>query len=757
MIKAALKYAALKIPVFPCGSNKRPLTQPERDEKGEPIVGTGGFYKATCDKEQIKKWWTEHPKAMIGYPTGMLSGIDVLDLDVDAEKGKNGLAEIPDWEERSLVIVRTPRGGAHLLYKATGLINCTTDEIAKGVDTRGKGGYAILPPSANGSGPYSFFKGSEKDIAALSTFPEDLATKLTPRTELRVSGETSKGDMELIALALEVIPNIDLSWEEWNRIGLAVWAATEGDGFEIFDKWSQKSLKYDGNETKQRWNHYFDSPPSQIGAGSLYYLANETSSSWDLPYREKHPDSMPPGDLERMNDKYSVVLDGGKVSVLMFEKNVEQIGRYRHERNVPMFLSFDDFRNLHCNRSVKVWDKDKKKDIHVPLGSWWLKHIRRRQYDGLVFEPSGESVIGGRLNLWRGWGIKPVQGDWSLMRQHIKDALASGNDGTLNYILNWLAWGVQNPNRRAEVALVFKGPRGSGKGTLGNAMCRIFGQHGVHISNANHLTGFNAHLRDACFLFADEAYWPGDKSAEGDLKRLITEPELFIRAMRRDGVMVDNMLHVMMASNEDWIIPAGEHERRFAVFLVNSVYLQKESWFDPLYNQLDHGGYGAMLYDLLAMDLSSWHPRQIPASGKNGELLNQQSRSLDPFDAWWVELLESGTLEGGDPGAPNMAVSNEYLKDGFQRVRGLYDQARTIEPRLKSRNDHLLGHYLTGRGCNNKVRVMRRRGWTFPPLAKLRKDWEARYPGWPWRDLELQDWIVQEEPETAADREKAKI
>ena len=61
----------------------------------------------------------------------------------------------------------------------------------------------------------------------------------------------------------------------------------------------------------------------------------------------------------------------------------------------------------------------------------------------------------------------------------------------------------------------------------------------THISSVDHLAGrFNAHLRDACLLFADEAYWPGDRSDEGTLKRLITEPTLFIEAKGRDGVTV---------------------------------------------------------------------------------------------------------------------------------------------------------------------------------------------------------------------------
>jgi hypothetical protein len=40
-----------------------------------------------------------------------------------------------------------------------------------------------------------------------------------------------------------------------------------------------------------------------------------------------------------------------------------------------------------------------------------------------------------------------------------------------------LAWTVQHPAEQAEVALVFLGEIGTGKGTLGKAMCRIFGQH----------------------------------------------------------------------------------------------------------------------------------------------------------------------------------------------------------------------------------------------------------------------------------------
>lgn len=446
--------------------------------------------------------------------------------------------------------------------------------------------------------------------------------------------------------------------------------------------------------------------------------------------------------VEEFNARYCVVQDGSRVRVLHFELH-DQGG---HSRLIPTFLHFAEFKNKYCNRIVKTTDGDL-----IAAGAFWLTHPNRRQYDGLTFQPNGPNVIKGKLNLWQGWKIKPAPGDWTLMRAHIFEVLCAGDEESFQYLICWLAWCVQHPDRRAEVAAVFKGRRGTGKGTLGNAMCKIFGQHGIHISNADHLTGrFNNHMRDACFLFADEAYFPGTLSAEGDLKRKISEPTLFIESKGRDGVEVPNMLHVMLASNEAWIVPAGEGERRFVQFDVSDIHMQNNEWFGPLFKQLDEGGLAAMLHDLLNHPLDDWHPRQLPA---NTNLLQQQKMSLRPLDAWFVELLESGVLVGCDPEQPNRARSGKYLKliDGDEEfaktitANGLFDDARIIEPRLRAHtNSNAFGDYLRDWGCTNDKRVCRERGWTFPKLSELRAKWQLIYPNWQWRNPDLTDWQPEE-------------
>ena len=89
-------------------------------------------------------------------------------------------------------------------------------------------------------------------------------------------------DPAAVASALSVIPNDNLSWADWNRIGMATWAATGGSevGREAFAEWSAKASKNDPDATESRWQHYKTSPPTRIGFGTLVYLARKHSPGW---------------------------------------------------------------------------------------------------------------------------------------------------------------------------------------------------------------------------------------------------------------------------------------------------------------------------------------------------------------------------------------------------------------------------------------------------------------------------------------------
>ena len=142
----------------------------------------------------------------------------------------------------------------------------------------------------------------------------------------------------------------------------------------------------------------------------------------------------------------------------------------------------------------------------------WLRHADRRQFiHGVAFDPKNK-VGPGVLNLWEGYAIKPAPGDWSLMQSHIHTIICDGDPVRIDYLTGWMARMLQHPAEQGEVAVVMKGGEGTGKGTLAKALKHIIGHHALAIANGKHLVGsFNSHLRDVIFLFADEAFFAGDR------------------------------------------------------------------------------------------------------------------------------------------------------------------------------------------------------------------------------------------------------
>lgn len=142
-------------------------------------------------------------------------------------------------------------------------------------------------------------------------------------------------------------------------------------------------------------------------------------------------------------------------------------------------------------------------------------------------------------------------------------------------------------------------------------------------------------------LFGDEAFFAGDKQHEGVLKGLITEPFLPIEGKFQNVVIVANMLHVILASNADWVIPASRDERRYAVFDVPDTRRGDLRYFAAIDKQMTEGGMAAMLHDLLARDIADFEVRQAP---QTEALLVQKTLSLSSLERWWLAVLERGFL-----------------------------------------------------------------------------------------------------------------
>ena len=185
-----------------------------------------------------------------------------------------------------------------------------------------------------------------------------------------------------------------------------------------------------------------------------------------------------------------------------------------------------------------------------------------------------------------------------------------------------------------------------------------------------------------CFVFLDEAIWPGDKAAEGTLKRIVTEPTQTIEAKGFDAGEAVNRLSIMMASNEDWVCPASNDERRFAVFNVSDTRRKDRAYFAALIEEIKSSGTEAFFADMLAMELGDWHPRDdVPETER---LAMQKQESAGPETQWLWNILEEGMLPDAmhsytDHEAPDMARSQalfQNCKHSDQRLRYGFNAAK---------------------------------------------------------------------------------
>jgi hypothetical protein len=393
--------------------------------------------------------------------------------------------------------------------------------------------------------------------------------------------------------------------------------------------------------------------------------------------------------ITEFNNKYFVLNENGK-AIIYAPKQDPILNRRFFER-----LTFVDLDRLYSNRVVKVGEKYGA-PVFNPVADVWLRHRNRKQFiGGVVFDPSTRKHDPDILNLWSGFAVKPQPGSWEALKHHVCTAICRNDPEIFDYLLDWIADLLQNPGKQGEVCVVLCGPEGTGKGILARALKYLLGQHGLAISNSKHLTGnFNAHLRDCVFLFADEAFFAGDKAHIGVLKSLVTEPYLTIEGKYQNAVQVPNFLHIMMASNETWVVPASLRSRRWLVLDVDDIHANDHDYFGAIQAELEHGGYEAMLHELLERPRVG-NLRKIPITAA---LQTQRKLSLATTERWWFDCLFRGYVFRSKLGLENYfsqwheAIATDLLVDSYAEYCRAHHEWHPLSRELLGRWLHAMNY-----------------------------------------------------------------
>lgn len=715
-LEHALKLAELGFWVFPIvNGKKKPMHK--------------GWQELATRKEKAIRYWFGGGDCNIGIYTGKFGdGEALLVVDVDNKGEKRGDSELLRLELEGFDLPetythRTPSGGRHLVYRVERPVKQGANVLGHGLDIRSRGGYIVGAGSRTDQGEYTAEirevlsapvwlvercgRGRDRDERREPALQSDISVEraverakhyLLNEAPLAIEGQggdetTYKVAARVKDLGVNLGDCIVLLWNHWNQRCSPPWSEED-----LLQK--VKNAYAYGTEPVGTAAPEADFPPIEESKHSA--APNEAPAA-------QHP-------YDKLNDEYAFVLAGGGAHVLW--ETTDQNGKYKLEH-----LALGAFNAKFANRKMVVGKKAQ------PLSNLWLEWKGRREYDGLVFMPE-QKAPARFYNLWRGFAVEPAdkveQNDaLDAFLAHARDNVCRGDGILFRWLIGYVAHLVQRPWEKPLVALVFRGGKGVGKNAFIERVGALLGGHFLLTSNRRYLIGnFNGHLEN-CLLFAlDEAFWSGDKQAEGTLKDLITGRDHVIEHKGKEPYTVANKTRVCIIGNEDWLVPASHDERRFAVFDVGDGRKQDRNFFQRMREGMEAGAYRVLLKYLLDYDLKGIDLNEAPSTKA---LLEQKHHTLDPLQQYWLDCLEEGRIIGAEFTEWPKDIECERFRSAFRR----YVRERNIRSRIPE--DRAIGRLL--KQCAPGVTKGRvRRGedlpyvYHVPSLEVARGEW-AKFIG----------------------------
>jgi hypothetical protein len=238
--------------------------------------------------------WSAWPDAGIGIPTGTLIGVDIDIRDAAIASRLEQLAREMLSDTPAVRFGMRPK--RLLVYRA---VEPLSGMKAHPIEVLGLAqqfvAFADHPETRR---PYQWPQESPADLPAealplvdeamIRAFldqaqalvppelrPGRLPGESTARAEIAAAADL-RGTPDAIADALRFIPNADLDYDSWVRIGMALKGALGEDGWNLFAAWSASSSKDVPEFTVKTWASL---KPERIGAGTIHHHA--LSGGWN--------------------------------------------------------------------------------------------------------------------------------------------------------------------------------------------------------------------------------------------------------------------------------------------------------------------------------------------------------------------------------------------------------------------------------------------------------------------------------------------
>lgn len=706
-------------------------------KNGKTPRAQGWQAEATRDPATIKELWSgKDADCNIGAFTSKWNdGKALLVVDVDNKDGKDGDSTLFDLDMNGFPFPktfenRTATGGRHVVYSCDKPVKQGAQVLGEGLDIRSRGGYIVMAGSTINGKAYTH----NGDIVVKA--PDWLYSKLllaTNTTAASVNVDTSKIDPVRARARceryMEDAPTPDRGQRNDTAFKIACQLKDRGADIDMC------------HEFLSEWNEALDDPIDDMEldtlVGSAYKSGQNKVGSISAeavftPIAKEDKKNKSP--LELLNEQFAFVVAGGGHHVLW--ETTDEKGNFRLDH-----LNEQSFHKMLAHKTIQTADGKR-----VAISKLWISDMLCRRYEGLVFSP-GKNLDNRFYNMWRGFAYKPVAAGETIdprwkagldaFLEHALMNVCNGDEKLFHYLMSYFAHLIQRPWQKPLVALVFKGSKGVGKNALVERVAELIAPHYTVADDRRYLTGqFNGHMESCLMLILDEAFWSGDKEAEGRLKGMITGKQHNIEHKGKEGFKVDNLTRCIILGNENWLVPATHDERRFAVFNVGEGRRQDRKFFTDMRENMEAGGYRLLLSYLMEYNIAGL---DINAAPMTPGLIEQKHASLEPLEQWWLDCLMEGSLIGSAARGIDFRKINT---DTFRNAFAEYCRRRQIRTRLP--DERQIGKVLAQVARSMKkvrARVGGELGYEYVSggLNALRQDWEKYVGGvvtWPVNDDE---------------------
>lgn len=345
----------------------------------------------------------------------------------------------------------------------------------------------------------------------------------------------------------------------------------------------------------------------------------------------------------RPREKRRKQVDTGRVSRLFRDFRYQYGSEIAWDTERAMPIKISHLRHTFGNDEVRLWMNSEKRVVV--------------QAEDVVFDPA-QSVGPECVNLFRGLSLTPKAGDCAPVLG-LLDHLCDRDETVTAWILDWIAYQLQNLGAKLPTTIVMHGDEGSGKNVFWESVVMpLFAPYSAIIGQAELENKYNGWVSKRLFILGDEVISRQEmRHLKGKMKALISGKLIQIEDKFLPVRMETNHINMVLLSNELQPSALDASDRRHLVIWTPPK--REQAYYSALHEHLNAGGREAFMAFLLARDLSAFDPYAPPPMTKaKVDLIDLSRPNPERFWLAW---------QAGEGGAPFHSCSADQAYRLYRR------------------------------------------------------------------------------------------